>query len=95
MTQAHFYAKPTSVYWTCKALTEGRTISQLTQIQNVKGWRLGAIIHRLRWEYGWPIKTEYSSPGQISLYSLAPDTDRSKLRFPKSAEALGAGKGTA
>jgi hypothetical protein len=95
MTQAHFYSKHTSVYWTCKALTDGRTISQLTQIQNVKGWRLGSIIHRLRWEYGWPINTEYTSPGQIAHYSLSPDADRSKLRFPKSAKALGEGEGGA
>lgn len=88
MTQAHFYSKPTSVYWTCKALLDKRTISQLTQIQNVKGWRLGAIIHRLRHEYGWPIHTEYTSPGHIAFYSLAPGTDPATLRFPKSAMSL-------
>lgn len=88
MTQQHFYSKPTSVYWTCKALLDQRTISQLTQIQNVKGWRLGAIIHRLKHEYGWPIQTEYTSPGHIALYTLAPGTDAAKLRYPKSAESL-------
>ncbi len=95
MPQAHFYAKPTSVFWTCKALLDGRTISQLTQIQNVKGWRLPAVIHRLKTEYGWPIHTEYTSPGQVALYCLAPDTDRAKLRFPRSAQALGDTEGGA
>ncbi len=95
MPQANFYSKPTSVYWTCKALLDQRTISQLTQIQNVKGWRLGAIIHRLKHEYGWPIHTEYTSPGHVALYSLAPGTDRAALRFPKSAKSLAQGEDAA
>ncbi|WP_299872679.1 hypothetical protein [uncultured Sulfitobacter sp.] len=92
MPQAHSYSKPTSVYWTCKALTEGQTISQLTQIQNVKGWRLPAVIHRLKAEYHWPICTEYRQPDGVAFYSLSPDVDRATLRFPKSAEALGHGE---
>ena len=93
MPQAHFYSKPTSVFWTCKALLDGRTISQLTQIQHVRGWRLPAIVHRLKTEFNWPICTEYRQPDGVALYSMPPDVDRSKLRFPHSAKALGAAKG--
>ena len=93
MPQAHNYSNPTSVYWTCKALLDGRTISQLTQIQNVKGWRLPAVIHRLKTEYDWPICTEYTSPGHIALYRLSLDADLTELNFPKSAKALGQGEG--
>ena len=92
MSQAHFYSNPTSVYWTCKALMDGQTISQLTQIQNVKGWRLPAVIHRLKAEYHWPICTEYRQPDGVAFYSLPPDVDRATLRFPKSAVALGNGE---
>ena len=88
MPQAHFYSKPTSVYWVCDALLDGRTISQLTQIQHIRGWRLGAIVHRLKAEYGWPICTEYRHPDNVAFYSLSGDVDRAKLRFPKSAKAL-------
>ncbi|GAA6176967.1 hypothetical protein [Sulfitobacter pacificus] len=88
MAQANFYSKPTSVYMACKLLLDGQTISQITLMQSGHGWRLGAIMHRLRWEYGWPICTEYTS-GHIALYSLAPGTDTATLRFPKSAKALG------
>jgi len=95
MTQETFYSKPTSVYMTCKLLLEGQTISQITLMQSGHGWRLGAIMHRLKWEYGWPIQTEYTSPGNVALYTLSPDADRSALRFPKSAKALGKGEGAA
>ena len=93
MPQANFYSKPTSVYWTCKALLSGDTISQLTQIQHVKGWRLGAIIHRLKSEYGWPIQTAYRFPDNVAFYSLSKTADRAKLSFPPSAKALGNGAG--
>ena len=87
MAAANFYSKPTSVYIACKLLLDGQTISQITLMQSGHGWRLGAIMHRLRWECGWPIYTEYTS-GRIALYSLAPGTDPTKLRLPKSAEGL-------
>ncbi len=92
MPQAHFYSKPTSVYWVCDALLDGRTISQLTQIQHVRGWRLGAIVHRLKSEYAWPIKTTYRKPDNVAFYSLSPDADRATLRFPPSASVLGSGE---
>lgn len=89
MAQANYYSKPTSVYWVCNALLNGLTISQLTQIQHVRGWRLPAIVHRLKTEFGWPICTEYGETDGVAFYSLPLDADRSKLRFPQSAKALG------
>jgi len=84
-----FYSNPTQVYWTCKALLDGRAISHKTEIREVKGWRLGAIVHNLRKHYGWPIEAEYRGPENIAYYTLRPGTDRASLHFPQSAKALG------
>lgn len=54
----HWYSNPTQVFWCCDALTRGRTISHKTEIREANGWRLGAIIHRLKTAYGWPILSE-------------------------------------
>jgi len=89
MTTNKFYSRPTQVFWTCQALLKGRTISHVTEIREVRGWRLGAIIHRLKADYGWPIQTTYRKPDNVAFYSLSPDADRTALRFPPSASALG------
>lgn len=89
MPQAHFYSKPTSVYMACKLLLEGQAISQITLMRSGHGWRLGAIIHRLKTEYAWPIHTTYSSPDHVAFYSLKADVDLTALCFPPSAKALG------
>jgi hypothetical protein len=86
--QDRFYSRPSQVYWCCKALIEGRTISHKTEIREVRGWRLGAIIHRLKTAYAWPILVEYRGPENVAYYRLSSDCDRSKLRFPPSARAL-------
>lgn len=91
MNSNKWYSGQSQVFWTCKALLEGRTISHKTEIREVRGWRLGAIIHRLRHHYGWPIHAEYRGPENIAHYSLKAGTDRNKLRFPRSARALGQG----
>lgn len=83
------YSKSTQVHWTCKALLDQREISCATEIREVRGWRLGAIIHRLKTDYGWPIKTRYRSPDNVAFYSLSEGADRTALRFPPSASALG------
>lgn len=70
---------------------KGRTISHIDEIGEVKGWRLGAIIHKLRLEYSWSISTEYRGPQNIAYYSLAKDANRKRLRFPRSALSLNAG----
>ena len=89
MSSEKWYSGETQVFWTCKAFLEGRTITHKTEIREVRGWRLGAIVHRLKTEFGWPIVAEYRGPENIAHYSLRPGCDRSKLRFPRSAKALG------
>jgi len=92
MTHENFYSRDSQVFWTCKALIEGRTISHKTEIREVRGWRLGAIIHRLRHDYGWPIHAEYRGPQNVAHYSLKAGIERTALRFPRSARALGNGE---
>jgi len=89
MSSNGWYSGETQVFWTCKALLDGRTISHRTEIREVRGWRLGAIVHRLRRDYAWPIEVEYRGPENVAHYKLRPGTDRAKLRFPRSARALG------
>ena len=57
-------------------------------IRGVKGWRLGAIVHTLRSNYGWPIQTEYRGPERIGHYRLSKTCDPAKLDFPPSARRL-------
>lgn len=91
----NFYSKPTSVFWACKALTEGRTITQQDEMAEIGAWRLGAIIHRLKREFSWPISVEYRGPEKVAHYSLDQDADKAKLRLPRSASALGEQGGAA
>lgn len=86
-----WYSSPTQIYWACRALVEGRTLSTRTEIREVEGWRLAAVTCRLRKEYGWPILVEYRGPDNIAHYRLAPGTDISRLKFPPSAKALSQG----
>jgi len=86
--QHRWFSNPTQIYWTCKALIEGRTISHKTEIREVKGWRLAAIVHRLKDSFNWPIQTEFRGPDNIAHYRLTPGTDPARLRFPPSAKQL-------
>lgn len=86
--QGSWYSGETQVYWTCKALIEGRTISHKTEIREVRGWRLGAIIHLLKSKYHWPILVEYRGSENVAYYRLAPGTDTARLSYPPSAEGL-------
>lgn len=81
----HWYSKPTQVFWTCKALTDGRTITHLDEIGEGRGWRLSAIVHNLRRRYGWPIEVEYKGPERVAHYRLKPGMPWQALRFPRSA----------
>ena len=83
-----WYSSPTQVFWTCKALVEGRTISTKTEIREVKGWRLAAITERLRKDFKWPIEADYRGPENTAHYRLRPGTDLAKLKFPPSAASL-------
>jgi hypothetical protein len=88
-TQDRWFSGETQVYWTCKALIDGRTISHKTEIREVKGWRLGAIIHVLKSRYHWPIVVEYQgSEKNVAHYRLAPGTDPARLTYPASAKGL-------
>lgn len=91
--QDRWFSSPTQVYWCCAALIEGRVISHETEIQEVRGWRLGAIIHLLRSKYGWPIDVEYRGADCIAYYRLRPATDVTRLAYPPSAKALADGGG--
>ena len=84
----HWHSNRTQVYWTCKALAQGRTINHMDEIGEVKGWRLGAIIHNLRRKYHWPIETEYKGPERVAHYRLSKRTDWRGLEFPRSAKAV-------
>ncbi|MGM0584945.1 MAG: hypothetical protein ACQEUZ_09880 [Pseudomonadota bacterium] len=85
---SRWYSSTTQIYWTCKALLEGRAISHKTEIREVKGWRLGAIVHKLKDRYDWPILTEYRGRENVAYYRLRPGFERAKLKFPPSAKAL-------
>lgn len=89
MANDRFFSNPTQVYWCCKALLDGRTISHKTEIREVNGWRLGAIIHVLIKKYEWPIDAEYRGPENIAYYRLKSGTHPANLKFPKSAKRLG------
>lgn len=89
----NFYSKQTSICWACKALKDGRVITHQDEMAEIGAWRLGAIIHRLKREFDWPVQVDYRGPEQIAHYSLPPDTDKAKLRLPRSAKALGAKDG--
>lgn len=88
MAKRDRYSNPTQVFWTCKALIEGRTITHKTEIREVNGWRLGAVIHKLRRDYDWPIADAYRGKENIKHYWLPKECDWRKLRFPASAEHL-------
>ncbi len=92
MSSNQWYSNQSQVFWTCKALLDGRTISHKTEIREVRGWRLGAIVHRLKTEFGWPIQTEYRGPENVAYYSMKPGFDRRTLRFPRSARSLNNGE---
>ena len=94
MKNERFYSNPTQVYWTCKKFLDGHAISHKTEIREVRGWRLGAIVHNLKRNYGWPIEVEYRGPENVAYYWLRPGTDTTQLKFPRSAKGL-AGKGGA
>ena len=91
--QDRWFSSPTQVFWACKALIEGRAISHKTEIREVNGWRLGAIIHLLRTKYHWPIEVEYRGRECVAYYRLRPETDATRLAYPPSAQALANGGG--
>ena len=86
-----FYSSDTQVEWACRALLSGRSIGHIDEIAEARGWRLSAIVWRLKHKYGWPILTEYTGQENHARYKLAVGCDRAKLRFPPSAKGLAGG----
>lgn len=86
--QDRWFSSPTQVFWCCNALISGREISHKMEIREVKGWRLGAIIHVLKSKYDWPIVAEYRGPENVAYYRLPSGTAISSLKFPPSAASL-------
>lgn len=84
----HWHSNQTQIYWTCRALAEGRTINHMDEIGEVQGWRLGAIIHNLRTRYKWPILTDYRGPERIAHYRLPTGCNVLALDYPRSAKML-------
>lgn len=88
MSSNHWHSNPSQVFWVCKNLVAGRTLTHKTEIREVNGWRLAAVIHKLRAEYHWPIEDQYRGKDNIKHYWLRPGTDPQKLRYPPSAAHL-------
>lgn len=86
--QDKWFSNPTQVYWTCRALIMGRTITHKSEIREVKGWRLAAICYRLKVEFSWPIETERRGIEAIAHYRLKPGTEPANLNYPPSAARL-------
>ena len=78
-----WYSSETQIAWACRQLLKGQEISHLDEIKSVKGWRLAAIIWRLRHEFDWPIDKREGKDGVV-FYRLERGVDKSKLRMPSS-----------
>ncbi len=78
-----WYSGDSQIKWVCIELLKGKEITHMDEIENVKGWRLSAIIYNLRHEYDWPISTWYDE-NKIAHYRLEDKTDTDELRKPRS-----------
>lgn len=91
MTEQGFFSSHSQIRWACAGLLSGRTLAHNDEIAEAQGWRLAAIVWRLKNKYGWPISTEYVGPENRAAYKLQPGIDRAKLTFPPSARDLATG----
>ncbi|HDY96308.1 hypothetical protein LCGC14_0153770 [marine sediment metagenome] len=89
MKSYKLYSHDKQVHWSCKTLVDQCETSHSPEIKEVSGWRLGAIIQRLKPDYGWPIKTRYHSSWNVAIASPPVETDRTDQCFPPSEPALG------
>lgn len=80
---SRWYSSETQIRWACLMLIRGREISHAHEIAESNGWRLGAIIHRLKKHYKWPIVVRYGERG-IAYYRLGREADTEALRKPPS-----------
>lgn len=80
---ARWYSDDTQIRWACLQLMQGREISHACEIAEANGWRLSAIIHKLRHQFKWPIETRYDE-NRHAHYRLEKNTDGEKLKKPRS-----------
>lgn len=85
MPKRDWYSNPTQIRWICDQLRKWVEISHLDEVAAVRGWRLAAVVHRLKREFDWPIVSDRRGPNRIAFYRLAPGTDLSALKMPPSA----------
>ena len=78
-----WYSNESQIRWACLELIKGREISHADEIAEARGWRLSAIIYRLRHHYKWPITTRYDD-NRIGHYRLSGDVDCEALKKPRS-----------
>ena len=78
-----WYSGESQIRWACFHLLQGREISHVMEIDEARGWRLSAIIYKLRHRYKWPIATRYDQR-RVAHYSLASEVDREGLKKPPS-----------
>ena len=86
-----WYSSQTQRSWACEALLSGRVLTTQAEIGEVRGWRLAAIIHALKDEYGGPIESAYRGAANIKPYWLQSGTDPAKLQYPPCARHLAEG----
>jgi hypothetical protein len=80
---SRWYSSETQIRWACLMLIKGREISHAHEIAEANGWRLGAIIHKLKDRYKWPILVRYGERG-IAYYRLGREVDVAALKKPRS-----------
>lgn len=83
-----WFSSPTQVFWACKALIEGRTISHNSKIHEAKGWRLAAILEQLKNNYSWPIIAASDGPENIAYFRLPEGTSPATPIYPPSEMTL-------
>lgn len=80
---ARWYSDDTQIRWACLQLIKGREISHACEIAEANGWRLSAIVHKLRHQFKWPIVTRYDE-NRHAHYRLANGTNGEELEKPQS-----------
>ena len=88
-----WYSGDSQIKWACIMLIRGKEISHADEIEEANGWRLAAIIHKLRYTYNWPIATRYDD-NKIAYYRLGKEVDTERLKKPRSFYPKKKGAGT-
>lgn len=80
---SRFYSGDTQISWVCREFLTGRELCHLDEIDNVRGWRLAAIVCELKKRYGW-VFTKRDGPNKVAYYRLCKGADWSSFRMPRS-----------